>query len=189
MSHIQHSQVMHHATPPSHPSPSLTAFPSPPRPSPFPPPFPPQGVGELWGGAYDARLPVPPRLLSLGQFANEAVDHDALVFVAMRGQSVLDGSVHRFLDLFGVHYTGSSAAATAAACSREVLAERLRPLEERGISTPPRVVRGDAEGDARRGGPVRRPEWGVGSGGGNACRYTWKGKEHCDPLRQGHHCP
>ena len=33
-----------------------------------------QGVGELWGGAYDAPLPVPPRMLCLAQFAEEAVD-------------------------------------------------------------------------------------------------------------------
>lgn len=162
MSHIQHSQVMHHATPPSHPSPGLTSTPLL-VPLPSSTPFPSQGVGELWGGAYDARLPVPPRLLSLGQFANEAVDHDALVFVAMRGQSVLDGSVHRFLDLFGVHYTGSSAAATAAASSREVLAERLRPLEERGISTPPRVVRGDA-------GEGKLPALGLAPGRGRNIR-------------------
>ena len=78
-------------------------------PDPLPPPCPPsspQGVGELWGGAYDAPMPVPPRLMCLAQFAEEAADQGALVFIATKGGLGGDGDIQVLLDSYGVPYTG-----------------------------------------------------------------------------------
>ena len=44
-----------------------------------------KGVGELWGGAYDAPMPVPPRLMALEEFAQEAKQQGAVVYVATQG--------------------------------------------------------------------------------------------------------
>ena len=65
-----------------------------------------QGVAALWGGDYTA-LPLPPRLLSLDQFANEAEDRGVTVFMAMRGGSASDGTIQAWLDSYGVPYTGA----------------------------------------------------------------------------------
>ena len=65
-----------------------------------------QGVGELWGGAYDAPLPVPPHLLCLAQFADEAAYPGALVFIGTTGGLGGDGDIQVLLDSYGVPYTG-----------------------------------------------------------------------------------
>ena len=63
-------------------------------------------MGELWGGAYDAPLPVPPHLLCLAQFADEAAYPGALVFIGTTGGLGGDGDIQVLLDSYGVPYTG-----------------------------------------------------------------------------------
>ncbi|KAG1677054.1 hypothetical protein FOA52_001224 [Chlamydomonas sp. UWO 241] len=97
------------------------------------------GVGQLWGGAYDAPQPIPPRLLSLTQFAEEAEDTGALVFMATGGGHAATGQLQAFLAAYDVPTTGPSPQAAAAAGERASLPDALAPLEERGVSTPPRL--------------------------------------------------
>lgn len=51
-----------------------------------------KGVGQLWGGAYDAPLPLPPRAMNLLEFVSEAVEEEALVVVCTQGQ--IGGSIN-----------------------------------------------------------------------------------------------
>ena len=57
-----------------------------------------KGVGQLWGGAYDAPTPLPPRAMTLLDLAKEALDEEALVVLCIQGE--VGGS-------FNPHPTGS----------------------------------------------------------------------------------
>lgn len=101
-----------------------------------------KGVGQLWGGAYDAPSPVPPRSMSMLEFAKDAIEEGALIFIATQGtigggEGHPSGTLESFLATLGVMFTGGGAEAIQACASRAALEESLRQMEGKGVSAPP----------------------------------------------------
>lgn len=80
--------------------------------------------GSAWGGAPTHKLQ-PAQYMWLRQFAEEAQDVGALVFLALGGQPAAHGPLQRMLADLGVPFTGCAAEAAETCADRALLMEQV----------------------------------------------------------------